>query len=693
MNLPAPSTGEIAGRVKSGKLRNGLLGLLLVLAVILVYQPVWHAGFIWDDDEYITKNKLLTAPDGLWRIWFSLDSPSQYFPLTYTAFRLEYALWGLNPTGYHWVNLVLHAANALLIWWLLRRLAVPGAWLAAAIWALHPVQVETVAWITELKNVLMCFCYVLTLHAWITFVGENSRRRWISYAMALVLFALALSAKTTACTLPAALLLILWWQKRPITRARVVQIIPFLAFGLAMGLVTMWWERFHIGTHGQQFSMGAMDRILVASHAIWFYAGKLIWPVNLTFSYPRWIINPANPLAYAWLVAIIALGVAIWRTRRYVGHGVGIAILFFVATLTPTLGFIMLYTFLYTFVADHYQYVASLGLIALAAAAFISWLSLLKPRLTWLKPVLCGGLLALLSILTWRQCGTYTSIETLWRTTISRNPGSWLAHFDLAAALVGKGQLAEGVAQYQETLKINPTYAPAHCGLGIVLSQAGYLDAAIAQYEQALQINPDYEDAHINLGNALFQKGHMDEAIVQYREVLKLNPHRAEAHNNLGTALAVEGRSDDAITEFREAAQIDPRNAEAWNNLGNIFLNQGRTDKAVVPFQTALKIRPNYPQALNNLAWVLATAREPTQRDGHHAVELAEQANRLTNLGNPAFLRTLAAAYAEAGRFPEAVETSRQAGTLAEAQSNHTLASTLRDDLKLYQSGKPFPHN
>jgi hypothetical protein len=268
MNLPAPSSGGIAGRVRAGKPWNGLLGLLLVLGVILVYQPVWHAGFIWDDDEYITKNKLLSAPDGLWRIWFSLDSPPQYFPLTYTVFRLEYALWGLNTTGYHWVNLLFHAGNALLIWWLLRRLNVPGAWLAAAIWALHPVQVETVAWITELKNVLMCFCYLLALHAWITFVERNSRRRWMSYAIPLVLFALALSAKTTACTLPAALLLILWWLKRPITGAQVVQIIPFLVFGLSMGLVTMWWERFHIGTHGQQFAMGAMDRILVASRAI-----------------------------------------------------------------------------------------------------------------------------------------------------------------------------------------------------------------------------------------------------------------------------------------------------------------------------------------------------------------------------------------------------------------------------------------
>ncbi len=693
MNLPAPLPGDIAGRDKAGKPWNWLPGLLLVLAVILVYQPVWHGGFIWDDDEYIIKNKLLTAPDGLWRIWFSLDSPSQYFPLTYTVFRFEYALWGLNANGYHWVNILLHAGNALLIWWLLRRLAVPGAWFAAAIWALHPVQVETVAWITELKNILMCFFYVLTLHAWITFAGENSKRRWISYATALVLFALALSAKTTACTLPAALLLILWWQKRPVSRARVVQVIPFLMLGLGMGLVTMWWERFHIGTHGQQFAMGPIDRVLVASRAIWFYAGKLFWPVNLTFSYPRWNINPANPLAYLWLLAIIGVGVAVWRARRFAGRGAETAIVFFVVTLSPTLGFIMLYTFLYSFVADHYQYVACLGLIALAAAGIISGLNLLKQQPAWLRPVVCGGLVGLLSILTWRQCGMYANIETLWRTTIARNPGSWLAHFDLAGALVEKGQLAEGITQYQETLNINPNYAPAHLGVGIALSRAGYVENSISHFQQALQINPDYEDVHINLGNALLQTGNLDGAIVQYREVAKLNPRRAEAHNNLGTALAIKGSNDEATTEFREATRLDPRNAEAWNNLGSILLNQGKADEAIVPFQSALKVRPDYPQALNNLAWVLSTARQPTQRDGQQAIKLAEQANRLTSNGNPTFLRTLAAAYAEAGRFSEAVNTGRQAGTLATAQSNQALANALRDDLKLYESSLPFPRN
>ena len=228
-----------------------LLGLLIVVLTLVAFGPVWHAGFIWDDDVYVTENPLLTAPDGLRRIWFSLDSPSQYFPLTYTTFYLERSLWGLNPAGYHLVNFLLHAANALLVWRVLARLRVPGAWLAAAIFALHPVQVESVAWITERKNVLMGFFFLLTLWAWIKFIDGQSKRPWRFYVLALVFYALALLAKTTACTLPAALLLILWLKKMPINWRRLAQVAPFVAMGIGMGLVTVWWERYHQGTQGE----------------------------------------------------------------------------------------------------------------------------------------------------------------------------------------------------------------------------------------------------------------------------------------------------------------------------------------------------------------------------------------------------------------------------------------------------------
>jgi protein O-mannosyl-transferase len=417
---------------------NFLWGLLVVLATIVAYQQAWHAGFIWDDDQYVTQNKLLTAPDGLRRIWFSLDSPSQYFPLVYTTFRLEYVLWGLNPAGYHWVNILLHAANALLVWRLLRLLGVPGAWLAAALFALHPVQVESVAWITERKNVLMGFFFLLSLLAWVKFLEERSARKY--YGLALFFYALALFSKTTACTLPAALLLILWFKKMPINARRLAQIVPFVALGIGMGLVTVWWERHHQGTQGELFAIGLPERILVASHALWFYAGKLLWPTNLTFSYPRWTISIGNALDYLWLLATVGFAAAVYGARGRLGRSVEVAVLFFAATLAPTLGFIMLYTFRYSFVADHYQYLASLGPLTLAAAGVTTAFDALGKRAPLLRPIFCGTLLLALGALTWRQCAMYADADTLWRTTLSANPRSWMAHNNIASTLWADGR-------------------------------------------------------------------------------------------------------------------------------------------------------------------------------------------------------------------------------------------------------------
>src|SRR6059036_1850622 len=256
---------RISELVFSSRGRAWIFGLLLATVTIFVYQPAWNGGFVWDDDDYIIKNDLLTASDGLRRIWFSLDSPSQYFPLVYTTFRLERAIWGLHPSGYHWINLLLHVANALLVWRVLARLNVPGAWLAGAIFALHPVQVESVAWITERKNVLMGFFFLLTLLAWIVFIDERTKRPWRFYGLALILYVLALSAKSTACTLPAALLLILWLQKKSINWERILQIAPFFLLGLGIGLVTVWWERYHQGTRMAVLALGPVERILVAS--------------------------------------------------------------------------------------------------------------------------------------------------------------------------------------------------------------------------------------------------------------------------------------------------------------------------------------------------------------------------------------------------------------------------------------------
>src|SRR5947207_2304282 len=361
-----------ARRIFSSRARALMFAVVLAAVTIFAYRPAWHGGFLWDDDAYIINNELLTAPDGWQRIWFSLDSPSQYFPFTYSTFRIEHALWGLNTTGYHWVNLLLHIGNALLVWAVLARLRVPGSWLAAAIFALHPVQVESVAWITERKNVLMGFFFLLTLLGWIAFVGERTRRRWIFYCLALIFYVLALSAKATACTLPAALFLILWLQNKPITMRRLIQIVPFVILGIGIALLAVGWERYHQGTNRAVFTfLSPIERILVASRAVWFYLSKIFWPSNLAFIYPRWKISPTDLLDYIWLLAGTAACIAIYFLRRYFQRSVEIAAGFFVVTLCLVLGFIMLFTFRYAFVADHYQYLACIGPIAIAIAGIV----------------------------------------------------------------------------------------------------------------------------------------------------------------------------------------------------------------------------------------------------------------------------------------------------------------------------------
>ena len=651
-------------------------GGLIILLVFLAYLPALRGGFVWDDDVYVTNNPLLTAPDGLRRIWFSMDSPSQYFPLTYTVFRIEHLLWGLNPTGYHSVNILLHAINALLVWLLLKRLSVPGAWLAAALFGLHPVQVESVAWITELKSVLSLFFILLTLGCWIEFVGDRSRRFW--HWLALMFYALALFSKTTACTLPAALLLILWLKGRPIDWRRLAQVVPFLAMGLGMGLLTTWWERFRHGTQGKLFSMGLLERILVASHALWFYAGKLLWPVNLTFSYPRWAIEPAHPSAYGWLLMGIGSGAAIYFTRRFVGRSVEVAALFYVATLSPLLGFVMLYTFRYTFVADHYQYVASLGLIALAAAG-ITLAFKTKP---FLKLACCGALLLTLGTLTWRQCGMYTNLETLWRKTLAKNPDCWMAHNNLGLLLSNQGRNEEAMEHYRKAVQIDPNDFEALYNLGIALAAQGQFNEAIENFRKAIQIKPNDCDALNNLGIALAAQGRFDEAFENFRKAIQIDPNDCDALDNLGTALAERGQFDEAIENYHKAIQINSNRPETFYHLGMALGQLGRTREAVAQYREALRLNPNLAGALNNLAWALAASPDDELRNGAEAVRLAERACELTHYGQSLFIGTLAAAYAEAGRFPEAVATAEKAEQLATTAGSKKLAGENRQRLE-----------
>jgi protein O-mannosyl-transferase len=534
-----------------------LLAATLGTLTVLVYRPTWHGGFIWDDDRYVTNNYLLTAPDGLRRIWFSLDAPSQYFPLTYTVLRLERSWWDLHPTGYHWTNILLHLANAFLVWGLLARLKIPGAWLASAVFALHPIQVESVAWISELKNVLMGFFFLLTLLTWIEYVEAKREHRRILYVAALVFYLLALSAKATACTLPAALLLILWLKKKSISRRALLEITPFVALAVGIGLVAVWWEKYHQGAR-MLVSLGPVERLLVASRAIWFYLGKIFWPAKLTFIYPQWRIDTTNPITYSWLIALVAAVAIILYGRRFFSRSVEMAALFFVTTLSPLLGFITLYTFRYTFVADHYQYLASIGPIALASGGLMT-LSRSRKSLQWPVVASCFAILAFLSLLTWRQSATYRDVETLWRTTIAKNPDCWMAYNNLGVVQFEKGNIEGAIEKYQESLRLHSDYPEAHYNLGSALLQRGDADEAIRQCEEALRIQPNEPDAHIVLGNAFMAKQDVDRAIANYVQALHLRPDDSNAHYNLGTALKQKGDVERAAQEYEKALELERR--------------------------------------------------------------------------------------------------------------------------------------
>jgi tetratricopeptide (TPR) repeat protein len=690
MTLRMSIPRKISGPGFSRRSRACIFALILAAGTIFAYRPAWNGGFLWDDDVYITNNELLTAPDGLRRIWFSLDSPSQYFPLVYTTFRIERAVWGLDPPGYHWVNVLLHIGNALLVWLVLARLKVPGAWLAGAIFALHPVQVESVAWITERKNVLMGFFFLLTLLAWIAFVGGRTKRPWLFYGLAMILYLLALSAKTTACTLPAALFLILWLQKKPISWKRIFQIIPFLVLGIAMGVLAMWWERYHQGTSRAVFTfLSPIERVLVASRAIWFYLSKLTWPSNLTFIYPRWDISPTHLLNYAWLLAGVIVCVAIYFLRRYVGRSVEVAAGFFVATLSPVLGFIMLYTFRYTFVADHYQYLACIGPIALASAGLVNFANTFRNSRTLIfSSALC--VVALLATLTWRQAAMYGNIETLWRTTLSRDPSCWMAHNNLGIVLFEKGQLDDAIAHYRTTLQMQPNFWDADYNLGTALLGKGQVDEAIFHCDKAVRMQPNDPDAQVALANALLQKRRIDDAIVHYQKAVAIRPDYFFARYGLGHALLEKGKLDAAIEHSRAASLIQPNNADCHTVLAIALDEKGLSAEALKHYEKALEISPQSVSALNNLAWLLAAGSDASLRNGARAIQLARQADQLSRGTNALVLRTLAAAYAEAGQFGKAIESARTAMQLGRSQGDNSLATELQQQITLYELGLPY---
>lgn len=617
--------------------------VLIFIAALLAYWPALGGGFIWDDDGHITRADLQSLT-GLMRIWFEPGATQQYYPLLHSAFWFEHHLWGDAAFGYHLINVLLHATGACLFATLLRRLAVAGAWLAAAVFALHPVCVESVAWISEQKNTLSTVLYLLSALSYLRFVEHRQPKH---YAIATLLFLGALGTKTVTATLPAALLVIFWWRDGWAgVRRELATLLPWLALGLIGGLATAHFERAMIGATGADFALTFVQRGLIAGRVVWFYLGKLLWPADLIFIYPRWNVDAAEAWQWLFPLATLALvGVAAWWTRR--SRAPLAALLVFGGSLFPALGFVNVYPFIFSFVADHFQYLACLGAIALVPAALPPALTRLPRGVALAAP---AALVVLLGALTFRQAGMYRDVITLYETTLERNPACWMAHNNLGNTLAAAGRADEAVAHFEAALKIRPDYPEAESNLGDQLNQLNRSTEAIPHLERALQRAPNYADAHNNLGAALMATGRAEAGMAEFQTAIRLRPGNPQAHFNLGLALANSGRPLEAIPHFAEAVRLDPDHANAHLNWGIALTLNNRFAEAVPHFERALALHPESAEFHNSYGRALTTAGRVDD-----AIAQLETAVQLAPALADAQLN-LAIALRQAGRMAEAAQ-------------------------------------
>jgi len=687
---PSPPKDPVGAGGWEQRWRAPAVCLVLAAITFAVFgQTLTHEFIDFDDNDYVYDNPVvargLTVKGIVWA--FTHVHSANWHPLTWISHMLDCQLYGLHPGGHHLTNVVLHTATVIALFLVLRRMtgALWRSAFVAAVFAIHPLRVESVAWVAERKDVLSGLFFMLTIGAYVRYVDEckvQSAKCKVFYLSVIALFALGLMCKPMLVTLPVVLLLLDYWPLKRV-EARdlsglVLEKLPLLALSAASCVATVVAQREAIQPTGVYSLPLRLANALVTCMV---YLGQMVWPAGLAAFYPyphNGLLAREVVLAGTLLAGLSA--VALGRRRKQPWLLVGW--LWYLVMLLPVVGVIQVGGQAH---ADRYTYLPQIGI-----SVAITWLVA-----EWrLNRVALGGLmagvLALFMVCAWQQTAYWQNGETLWTHTLACTTDNNIAQDNLGVILAQKGRMDAAITCFQQALQIEPDFAEAHNNLGNALLQMGKVDDAITHCQRALQISPEDAQARLNLGNALFRKGGVGDAITQYRKALQIDPAFAMAHNNLGTVLRQEGRVDEAITEYQKALQIKPNEAEFHNNLGKALQQKGRVGEAISQYREALQIQPDNPGIQNNLAWLLATCSEASLRNGSMALELARRANALTGGENPAILRTLAAAFAEAGRFPEAMETAQRALRLAGAQSNTGLAGALQSEMKLYKAGLPL---
>jgi tetratricopeptide (TPR) repeat protein len=700
--------------------------MLIAAAVFTAYLPSINGGFVLDDGLLLTENKIINAPDGPYRLWCTNEAP-EYYPAAYTTNWIEWRLWGMCPTGYHVTNLILHVVEALLIWIVLRKLSIPGAFWAALIFAVHPVNVESVAWIAQRRNIMAMLFFLLSILWYLKAARSLAPSPWplapspwpLFYWLSLAAFVLAMLGKGSAAVLP--LLLVgtvpIFVSTKmglsPFIRRHLLRTAPFFAVAVALTLVNVWFQT--RGTEVVFRHAGFADRLVGAGCVTWFYLYKALLPIDLCFVYPQWKIEAGNPLWWTPLLAALAVTAALLRYRKSWGRPFLFAWGFFCTALIPVMGFTDVAFMKYSPVADHYQHIAIIGVIALVSAGYSSWRGSVPGKA--FPPALFVAVAAatVLIFLTWRQSGLYRDEITLYQETLKKNPQCWMAQNDLGIAMVRIGRFEEAIENFRRVLQINPDYVEVHNNLGNALMQIGRSQEAIEQiqqvlslkpdypaahynmgkilsdmgrvqeslehYQEAIRLNPDFPEAHYSLGNILFNEGQVREAIEHYRQAVRLKPDFCTAHNSLGYALTIAGEPQEAIEHIRQALVLKPDFPEAWYNLGNAYKAIGQYQQAVEHYRQALTLKPDYPEAHNNLGIALFQ----TDRSAE-AIEHFKQVLRLRPEDINAY-NNLASAYASIHQSSEALAAAQKALDLARSQGQPALAKQIEKWLNAYRAG------